>query len=42
MADYQDLIDRLAAAALDARAAVREAHEARRDLDRSSARWRRS
>jgi hypothetical protein len=31
-APSQDLIDRLAAAALDAREAAREAHEARRDL----------
>lgn len=30
--DYADLIERLAVAATDAREAVREAHEARRDL----------
>ena len=32
--DFQDLIDRLAAAATDAREAVREAHAARKDLAR--------
>lgn len=37
MTDYQDLIDRLAAAALDAREAVREAHGATKDLRHAQA-----